>query len=225
MMYIILLSITLVVVLHISRWCVTLAKVTGSHFTVICHIRKCDMSHYNWSDGLMTFLCDKSHFLWYIGYAPSQMSPTDHGGWALTTVVANDRPYNGTIHCALLSCPAALQPVHSNTGKEQTIIGDPNAMAGLIPQLAWAIMTAAREFYGTISTQRDIVPPKGGAPTVAIAQLSIHTSTFKAGYRLNLTNLPNQWKRKTETPMEKCTEKSRNSSSRQSGRRQDKRRL
>jgi hypothetical protein len=82
---------------------------------------------------------------------------------------------------------------------EQTLMGDLAAVDELIPQLAWAVTAAAREFYGTINTRGDVDPPEDEygttAPTVAIAQLSIHTTMFKAGYRLNLTNIPEQWKR------------------------------
>jgi hypothetical protein len=83
--------------------------------------------------------------------------------------------------------------------REQTLMGDPAAVDELIPQLAWAVTAAAREFYGTISTRGDVDPPEDEygptAPTVAITQLSIHTTMFKAGYRLNLTNILDQWRR------------------------------
>jgi hypothetical protein len=80
---------------------------------------------------------------------------------------------------------------------EPTIMGNQNNMADLIPQLAWAITTAARKFYGTISTKMDVDPLDDGELNVAIAQLSIHTTMFKAGYRLNLNNLPEQWRRQS----------------------------
>jgi hypothetical protein len=81
--------------------------------------------------------------------------------------------------------------------REQTLMGDPTEVAELIPQLAWAITMAARDFYGTISTRGDVDPPDNDAPKIATAQLSIHTTMFKAGYRLNLHNLPDQWRCKT----------------------------
>jgi hypothetical protein len=80
-------------------------------------------------------------------------------------------------------------------------MGDPTAVEELIPQLAWAVTAAARDFYGNISTRDDVDPSEDDyglrAPKVAIAQLSIHTTMFKAGYWLNLTNIPDQWKRQT----------------------------
>jgi hypothetical protein len=87
----------------------------------------------------------------------------------------------------------------------QHILGDPEAAADLIPQLTWAIISGSREFFGTISCTRDDVdPPDRGRNTqpakFAIAQLSIHTAMFKAGYKLNLTNVPDQWKAKRKTP-------------------------
>jgi hypothetical protein len=110
-----------------------------------------------------------------------------------------------TTHCSLA---VQLRDLHTAIQeREQTIMGDPDAVADLIPQLAWAATTAAREFYGTISTRTDVKPPNEGAPKVAIAQLSIHTTMFKAGYRLNLTNLPDQWRRKTDTTTAKRTDK------------------
>jgi hypothetical protein len=54
-----------------------------------------------------------------------------------------------TTHCSL-----AIQHQELYTAVqrwEQTIMGDPDTVADLIPQLAWAVSTAAREFYGTIS--------------------------------------------------------------------------
>jgi hypothetical protein len=82
--------------------------------------------------------------------------------------------------------------------REQMLMGEPNIVATLIPQLVWAVTTAAREFYGSISTRSDVDPPDDdSSPRVAVAQLSIHTTLFKAGIALNLTNLPDQWKRKT----------------------------
>jgi hypothetical protein len=83
--------------------------------------------------------------------------------------------------------------------REQTIMGDPSAASELIPQIVWAITCASREFYGTISTRTDVDPPEDeygpGEPRFAQAELSIHTSMFKVGYKLNLANLPEQWKR------------------------------
>jgi hypothetical protein len=79
--------------------------------------------------------------------------------------------------------------------REQKLMGDLEAAEELIPQLAWAITsTASRDFYGTISTCEDIDPPDNTAPRVAIAQLSIHTQMFQAGFKLNLTNIPDQWR-------------------------------
>jgi hypothetical protein len=39
-------------------------------------------------------------------------------------------------------------------------------------------------------------PPAGRSAKLAVAKLSIHTSLFSAGYNLNLTNVPDQWKTK-----------------------------
>jgi hypothetical protein len=103
--------------------------------------------------------------------------------------------------------------------QEQTLMGDPTIVEELILQLAWAIMAAAREFYGTISTRENVDPPEDeygqGAPKVAIAQLNIHTTMFKAGYWLNLTNIPDQWKKQTPsiTPNHKRNDRQSNGNS------------
>jgi hypothetical protein len=81
--------------------------------------------------------------------------------------------------------------------REQHIMGDPTAAAALIPQIMWAIISTSREFYGTMCTRADVDPPAGRSAKLAIAKLSIHTSLFSAGYNLNLTNVPDQWKTKT----------------------------
>ena len=48
-----------------------------------------------------------------------------------------------------------------------------------------------------ICTREDVDPPDRGRdtqpPKFAVAQLSIHTAMFRAGYKLNLTNVPQQW--------------------------------
>jgi hypothetical protein len=116
-----------------------------------------------------------------------------------------------TVHCSLA---IQLQDMHKALQeREQTIMGDPTAEAELIPQLAWAITAAARDFYGTITTRSDVDPPDDGAatraPTIAVANLSIHTAMLKAGYRLNLANVPAQWTRPaptTSTPTAKKPE-------------------
>jgi hypothetical protein len=95
-----------------------------------------------------------------------------------------------------IDCSLAIQlrdMHHALQEREQTLMGDLEAADELIPQLAWAVTTAAREFYGTISTRADVDPPDNAAPRVAIAQLSIHTQLFKTGIKLNLTSLPEQW--------------------------------
>jgi hypothetical protein len=83
--------------------------------------------------------------------------------------------------------------------QEQTIMGNTTSASKLIPQIVWAITCTSREFYGMISTRDDVNPPddgyKQGAPRFAEATLSIHTSLFKAGHKLNLENVPEQWKR------------------------------
>jgi hypothetical protein len=76
--------------------------------------------------------------------------------------------------------------------REQKLMGDLEAADELIPQLVWAITSTARDFYGTVSTREDIDPPDDTAPRVAIAQLSIYTQMFQAGFKLNLTNIPDQ---------------------------------
>jgi hypothetical protein len=79
--------------------------------------------------------------------------------------------------------------------REHILMGDPDAIRELIPQVVWAITAASRDFYGTIMTREDIDPTEEHvAPTVAVANLSLHTTMFKAGIRLNLTNVPTQWK-------------------------------
>lgn len=78
-------------------------------------------------------------------------------------------------------------------------MGNTTSASELIPQIVWAITCALREFYGTISTRDNVDPPDDGygpgAPCFAEATLSIHTSLFKAGHKLNLENVPEQWKR------------------------------
>jgi hypothetical protein len=96
-------------------------------------------------------------------------------------------------------CSLAIQlrDMHKALKKrEQKLMGDLTAADELIPQLAWAITSTARDFYGTVSTREDIDPPDDKAPQVAIAQLSIYTQMFQAGYTLNLTNIPDPWRRK-----------------------------
>jgi hypothetical protein len=93
-------------------------------------------------------------------------------------------------------CSLAIQlrDVHQALQEwKQILMGDLEAADELIPQLAWAITTAAREFYGTVSTHVDVDPSDNVTPRVAIAQLSVHTQLLKAGIKLNLTNLPDQW--------------------------------
>jgi hypothetical protein len=79
-------------------------------------------------------------------------------------------------------------------------MSDPATTAELIPQLTWAVIAASREFYGTMCTRADVDPstrPHGATTAkLAIANLSIHTSMFKAGINLNLANVPDQWKHK-----------------------------
>jgi hypothetical protein len=98
-----------------------------------------------------------------------------------------------TTHCSLA---IQLKDLHmAIQEREQTIMGDPTSMAELIPQLAWIITSTAREFYGTICTKDDIDPPLDQTPRLAIAQLSLHTTMFKAGWKLNIANIPEQWQR------------------------------
>jgi hypothetical protein len=96
-------------------------------------------------------------------------------------------------------CSLAIQlrDMHKALKKrEQKLMGDLTAADELTPQLAWAITSTARDFYGTVSTREDIDPPDEKAPQVAIAQLSIYTQMFQAGFTLNLTNIPDPWRRK-----------------------------
>jgi hypothetical protein len=99
-----------------------------------------------------------------------------------------------TVHCSLAIQLTDLESELQE--REQHIMGDPAAAAALIPQLTWAIISASREFYGTICTRADVDPPNGRGAKLAVAKLSIHTSMFSAGYNLNLTNVPDQWKPK-----------------------------
>jgi hypothetical protein len=79
--------------------------------------------------------------------------------------------------------------------KEHRLMGTPEATGDLIPQLVWAIISATRDFYGHISTRAD-VDPNHDSPSFAIAQLSIYTTMLKAGLRMDLAGVPDQWKRK-----------------------------
>ena len=106
-----------------------------------------------------------------------------------------------TDHCSLV---VQLTDLHTELQeREQHILGNADEAADLIPQLAWAIISTSREFFGTICTRDDVDPPEGQAAICAIANLRIHTSMFKAGYRLNLANVPEQWQWRTRTPTQK----------------------
>lgn len=98
-----------------------------------------------------------------------------------------------TTHCSLA---IQLRDLHSALQeREHILMGDPDAIRELIPQLVWVVTAASREFYGTITMRDDINPPTEHiARTVAVANLSLHTTMFKAGIWLNLTNVPTQWK-------------------------------
>jgi hypothetical protein len=88
--------------------------------------------------------------------------------------------------------------------RQQKLLGDPTAAKELIPQLVWAIICASQEFFETVSTREDVDPPEDGyGPSFAQAELSIHTSMFKAGYKLQLADIPEQWMSKSPpTPTE-----------------------
>jgi hypothetical protein len=79
--------------------------------------------------------------------------------------------------------------------QEHRLMGTPDITTNLIPQIVWAIISVARHFYGHISTRTD-VDPEDGAPRLAIAQLSIYTTMLRAGLKLDLAGVPEQWKRK-----------------------------
>jgi hypothetical protein len=80
-------------------------------------------------------------------------------------------------------------------------MGSPETTADLLPQLVWAVISAAREFYGHISTRADIDPVGDEPPRLAIAQLSIYTTMMKAGLKLDLAGVPDQWRRKAQGSM------------------------
>jgi hypothetical protein len=99
-----------------------------------------------------------------------------------------------TIHCSLaIQLEALYQEVQE---REQHLLGDPVAASALLPQLTWAVISATREFFGTICTRDDVDPSGSSRMRLAIANLSIHTSMLKAGYNLDLANVPAQWKHK-----------------------------
>ena len=77
---------------------------------------------------------------------------------------------------------------------EHKLIGNLGTMAHLIPQVIWAITEAAQDFYSTVCTHQDIVPPEGVKPHFTIANIHIHTSMLKASIKLDLMNVPEQWK-------------------------------
>lgn len=104
-----------------------------------------------------------------------------------------------TVHCSLAIQLRALQAALQE--KEHRLMGSPETTADLIPQLVWAIISTAREFYGHISTRADIDPADDEAPRVAIAQLSIYTTMMKAGLKLDLAGIPDQWRRKASGNM------------------------
>ena len=100
-----------------------------------------------------------------------------------------------TTHC---SFAIQLRDLHSALQeKEHRLMGTPEVTADLIPQLVWAIISAAREFFGHISTRAD-VDPNDGTPKVAIAQLSIYTTMLKAGLKLDLAGVPDQWRQRSQ---------------------------
>lgn len=98
-----------------------------------------------------------------------------------------------TIHCSLAIQLRDLQ--NALQDKEHRLMGTPDVTYDLIPQLVWAVIATARDFYGHISTRPD-VDPEDGTPRLAIAQLSIYTTMLKAGLKLDLAGVPEQWKRK-----------------------------
>jgi hypothetical protein len=75
-------------------------------------------------------------------------------------------------------------------------MGNAEEAEEIIPQLVWAVISASRDFFSIIRTRDDVDPPEGEPANVAIANLHIPTQMFKAGFRLNLANVPNQWTRK-----------------------------
>jgi hypothetical protein len=79
--------------------------------------------------------------------------------------------------------------------KEQRILSKPDVEADLIPQLVWAITSSAREFYITISKRVDVDPPDDGEPNLPVAELSIYTSMLKARLKLDIDDMPDQWRR------------------------------
>jgi hypothetical protein len=99
-----------------------------------------------------------------------------------------------TAHCSLVIQLRAMHEAMQN--QEQTIMGDPTAMAEWLPQLAWAIISASRAFYGHISTRAEIDPAEHASPRFAVANLSIYTSMFQAGIKFNLDTVPPEWRRK-----------------------------
>jgi hypothetical protein len=104
-----------------------------------------------------------------------------------------------TVHCSFAIQLRDLQTALQE--KEHRLMGTPETTADLIPQLVWAVISAAREFYGHISTRTDIDPTGDEAPRLAIAQLSIYTTMMKAGIKLDLAGVPDQWRRKTQGSM------------------------
>jgi hypothetical protein len=98
------------------------------------------------------------------------------------------------------NCSLAVQMKELHTElqeREQHIMGDPAAAADIIPQLTWAIIVGARDFFGTICTRNDVDPDNNEdspqRPKLAVANLSIHTHMFRAGYKMQLATVPIQW--------------------------------
>jgi hypothetical protein len=104
-----------------------------------------------------------------------------------------------TSTCSLAS---QLRDLHKELQEqEQHLMGYPDAAADLIPQLTWAIIVGARQFFGTIYTREDVDPVVYGnvnqpRAKLAVANLSIHTQMFSAGYKLQLITVPSQWTQK-----------------------------
>jgi hypothetical protein len=90
-------------------------------------------------------------------------------------------------------------------------MGNAEEAEEIIPQLVWAVISASRDFFSVIRTRDDVDTPEGEPANVAIANLHIPTQMFKAGFRLNLANVPNQWTKKQvkapvkPQPQDTCT--------------------
>ena len=76
--------------------------------------------------------------------------------------------------------------------REHRLMGDYASSAQLIPQVVWALILSARDFYRQVCT-RSQLDPTVGTPRTATASLSTYTHMIALKMKLDLDGLPHQW--------------------------------